>query len=529
VNLVLFANGVAEPLSLELRLPLSILHFLEFAIWGAWFVVLGNYLNSLQFSRKDIGRIYATMSLGSVIAPMFVGTIADRYFASEHVMAVSQLIGAGLLFWMAKINTSRLFYWVALIYAIVYAPTLAIVNSIVFANVPDATRDFPTIRVLGTIGWIAAGMSLGLFIKSGEPMNNRPLLLAAGLSVVLGVFSFFLPHTPPRASGTGAQAQAVIGDDGKVVAIKVTAGGSGYQAPPSIGLLGGGGKKAAAKATISKDGAVDSIKVENGGSGYTSAPEVQFPSAEIPFLKAFELLKNPSFAIFFGVSFLITLALAFYYSWTALYLENAVDIAPQKVGPLMTIGQWVEIIFMFTLPWFLKELGMKWVLALGMAAWGLRYAIFAGKGLFEALKISPLPFILFGIGLHGICFDFFFAAGFIHVQNTAPSDIQASGQSLFAVLTYGLGMWLGTEASGWLNQWLTKEIPEPAWVGPVQSEAIMESSRREGIVDLTSKSRPEGLGDERKMIKVTDWTTFWLIPCAGVVVSLILFLLFFQG
>lgn len=387
------------------------MNFLEFAIWGAWFVVLGNYLNSLQFSRKDIGHIYATMSLGSVIAPMFVGTVADRYFASEQLMAILHLGGAALLYWMAHIREARKFYWAALAYALLYAPTLALVNSVVFANIPDATRDFPTIRVLGTIGWIAAGLSLKVLLKPGEPVNNRPLLLAAALSLLLGLFSFFLPHTPPKAGASG----------------------------------------------------------------------------EIPFVKAFELLHEPSFAVFFGVSFLITLALAFYFSFTALYLESDVKVQPENVGPLMTIGQWTEIFFMLVLPWFLQQLGMKWVLAIGMAAWGLRYALFAiGK---------PFPLILVGIALHGICFDFFFAAGFIHVENTAPSGIQASGQSLFAVLTYGLGMWLGTEASGWLNQWFTKEASDP---------------------------------ETGRTVKVTDWRRFWLIPCAGVVFSLVLFLLFFH-
>src|SRR5260221_4884488 len=112
----------APPLSFELRLPFSVLHFLEFAIWGAWFVVLGNYLDSLGFSRKIIGRIYATMPLGSVLSPMFVGTVADRYFASEHLMGALHIVGAGLLLWMATIRSPRQFYWVALIYALVYAP-----------------------------------------------------------------------------------------------------------------------------------------------------------------------------------------------------------------------------------------------------------------------------------------------------------------------------------------------------------------------------------------------------------------------
>jgi nucleoside transporter len=405
--LVLLAQ--APPLSLELRLPLSAMNFLEFAIWGAWFVVLGNYLDALGFSRKDIGRIYATMSLGTVISPMFVGTIADRYFASEQLMGVLHLVGAVLLFWMARIRTARLFYWAALLYALAYAPTLALVNSVVFAHLPDAARDFPSIRVLGTIGWIAAGMSLRFLLKPGQPVNNRPLLLAAGLSLALGVFSFFLPHTPPQAT-----------------------------------------------------------------------------TSEIPFLKAVSLLGEPSFAIFFGVSFFITLALAFYYSWTALFLERDAGVKPENVGPLMTIGQWMEIIFLLALPWFLSELGMKWVLGLGMAAWGIRYAIFASRG--------PLPILLLGVALHGICFDFFFAAGFIHVDNTAPADVKNSAQSLFAVLTYGLGMWLGTEASGWLNQAFTTESIDPATGAKVRH---------------------------------TDWRKFWLVPCVGVLISLVAFVLLF--
>ncbi len=406
------------PLSLELRVPLSIMHFLEFAIWGAWFVVLGNYLNALHFSRKDIGRIYATMALGSVIAPMFVGTIADRYIPSEIVMGVSHLVGAVLLFAMARITTSRAFYWTALAYALVFSPTLILVNSIVFRHVPDATRDFPTIRVLGTIGWILAGLSLRLLIRPGEPVNNRPLILAGVLSVILGVYAlltlvtpeYTLPATPPLATASG----------------------------------------------------------------------------EIPFVKALRLLQEPAFAVFYGVSFFITLALSFYYSWTGVFLEKKVGVPSENVAPLMTIGQWVEIFFMFTLPWFLTELGMKWVLVLGMAAWGVRYAIFAGG--------RPLPLIIFGIALHGICFDFFFGAGFIYVEKTAPADIQASGQALFGVLTYGLGMWLGSEASGWLNQWFTTEMQDP----------------KSGAT-----------------VRVTDWTKFWLVPCIGVLIALAVFVTLF--
>jgi len=400
----------AESMSLEIRVPLSIMNFLQFAIWGAWWVVLGNYLNSLQFSRKDIGRIYATIPIGAIISPMFLGTIADRYFEAQALMGVLHLVGAVLLFLLARIRTARTFFWIALVYALAYSPTLTLSNTVIFKNVPQSLN-FPEIRVLGTIGWIAAGLSLRLFIKPGDQVNNKPLLLAAVLSAILGAYSFFLPHTPPS---------------------------------------------------------------EN-------------VSAEIPFIKAFRMFGEPASAVFLGASFLITIALAFYYSFTALYLEQGAKVKPENVGPLMTVGQWVEIVFMLTLPWFITELGMKWVLIMGMAAWGLRYAIFAMR--------PPLPLIMLGIALHGICFDFFFAAGMIHTENIAPADIKASAQSLFGVLTYGLGMWLGTEASGWLNQAFTHETVDPT------------------------------TGEK---LRLTDWGKFWLIPCLGVIASLAIFVIFFN-
>ncbi len=423
MDFILFAAEPKPPLTWELRIPLSVMNFLEFAIWGSWFVVLGNYLNNLKFPRKNIGQIYATMALGSTLSTLFIAPLADRYFAADKLFAVLHLIGGVLLFLMAYTKTPRSFYWFALLYALVYAPTLALVNSIVFAHIPDPSRDFPTIRVLGTIGWIAAGMSLWFLIKPGQPVNNRPLLLAGVLSIILGVFSFFLPATNPPA-----EASAFL---------------------PNL-----------------------------------SYEEL---SKAFPVLDALSLFNEPSFALFFGVSFFITLALAFYFSWTAIFLEEQSGVAPKNVGPLMTIGQWMEIIFMLLLPWFLANLGMKWVLVLGMAAWGLRYAIFASQ--------SILPVLLVGVALHGICFDFFFAAGFIHVENTAPVSLRNSGQALFAFLTYGLGMYLGTEFSGRLNQWFTTETTDPE----------------------TGETK-----------RITDWRKFWLVPCVAVVVALIPFILFFE-
>lgn len=564
-TMMLFAQAAAEtaPMELAVRVPLSVMIFMEYAVWGAWYVVLGNYLNTIGFSRKEIGRVYATIPLGAIISPMFVGVIADRYFPSEQLMAILHLAGAALLAWMAYIRKPFAFFWVALGYALVYTPTMSLSNAVVFANVPTSL-DFPEIRVLGTIGWIVAGLSLRLFMKPGQPMNNSPLLLGAALSAILGVYSFFLPHTPPLASGSGAEAKAVMGvkfevlkggtyrDEGdvptglieggggagatvlikvkdgeivgaemsdtgrgytsvpkitlsgdwskiafqtslQIVAVEVISPGSGYKAKRIISTLGNGGG-AALEAVLDDKGAVTAITIGKdlktgkplGGSGFTSVPKLVFPQPGVPFVDALSLLTTASGAVFFGVSFLITIALAFYYAYTALYFQEGLKVKPENVGPLMTIGQWVEIFFLLTLSWFIQEWGMRSVLIIGMAAWSLRYGIFAA--------MPPLGVAVIGIALHGICFDFFLAAGMMHTSNIASAEIRASAQSLYGVLTYGLGMYVGTEAAAWLNQYYTREITDPA-------------------TGITSK--------------VTDWRRFWLVPCVGALICLVLFVIFF--
>lgn len=403
------------------RFNLSGMMFLQFAIWGAWFVVLGNYLSAMKFSKEAIGSIYGTMSLGAILSPIFIGQIADRYFSSERLMAVLHLLGAGVLLWMSRITDSTQFYWVALLYALVYSPTLALSNSIAFTHLPDATRDFPGIRVLGTIGWIVVGVLVTVILKHfaihkegsgivaaefslvlGGTRYTLPLLLAALLSLSLGIWSIFLPHTPPAGKAGDA----------------------------------------------------------------------------FPFLKAVGLMREPSFAVFYGVSFIITIALAFYYAWTGPFLEfGPPAVKGNEVSSIMSIGQMVEMILLPLLPFFLHRIGMKWVLAIGMLAWGVRYGIFALG--------TPYSLVLIGIALHGICFDFFLAAGFIHVDNKAPHDIRASAQALFGFLTYGAGMYVGSELSGRIAKFCTTD-------------------------------------------DVTNWTLFWIFPSIGVLIALFIFVTFFR-
>jgi hypothetical protein len=192
---------------------------------------------------------------------------------------------------------------------------------------------------------------------------------------------------------------------------------------------------------------------------------------------SWEMLRSN--AVFFSVTFVAAMAMGLYFAFGALFLEKS-GVTPKIVGPVMAIGQWIEIFFMLSLPWFLDTLGMSWVLLIGVAAWSLRFALFAiGR---------PLALVLIGIAIHGICFDFFFAAGFINADSIAPAQLTATAQTLYGFLVYGLGMYLGSELSGWFNQ---------------------KMSRTE-VVDGKSET-------------VTNWPVFWGVPFVIVTIGTVLF------
>lgn len=412
-----------------------LLHFLEFGIWGAWFVVLGNILDARGFSRAEIGRIYGTIPIGTMISIIAVGALVDRYLETQHVIAVSHLIGGLLLLVMARTYRPWPFFGLSLAYAIFFAPTLGLVNSIIFAHDDDifggaATEGFPWIRVFGTIGWIIAGLSHALILKKNAPVDSRPIYLAAGLSFVLAAFAVTLPSTPPQGpSETG------------------------------IGLV-------------------------EGTLGMISS--------------------NP---IFFLVTVVAAMAMGLYFAFAALFLEKT-GVPSRTVGPVMTLGQWIEIFFMLMLPTFLgpDNVRMNLVLGIGIFAWALRFVLFAiGR---------PLALVLAGIAIHGICFDFFFAAGFINADLIAPEDLKATAQGVYGFLVYGLGMYLGSEAAGWLNQACTQRTVDDAGVEAAPAAA--------GDAVLVAD------GDEAAIASQTDqtnWRLFWSIPAGVVAVGAVLFVL----
>ena len=186
------------------KAKLSFMMFLEFFIWGGWFVTLGTFLsNNLSASGGEIGQAFSTQSWGAIIAPFIIGLIADRYFNAEKLLGVLHLIGAVLMYQLSNVESFNMFYPYVLGYMIAYMPTLALVNSVSFNQMDNPTKDFPHIRVWGTVGWIAAGwiISLGFQWDSLQNIEDGALkntfLMVAIASAVLGIFSFLLPATPP--------------------------------------------------------------------------------------------------------------------------------------------------------------------------------------------------------------------------------------------------------------------------------------------------------------------------------------------
>lgn len=372
--------------------------FLEFFIWGAWFVTLGTFLgNNLKATDGEIALAFSTQSWGAIIAPFVIGIIADRYFNAEKILGILHLLGAVLMYFMYQNSAFDGFYILVLAYMILYMPTLALVNSVSFNQMENPAKEFSMVRVFGTAGWIIAGLSISYVFNwdqgqnIGEGLLRNTFLMTAIASLVLGLFSFTLPKTPPRAVRTGE------------VNIK-----------------------------------------------------------EILGLDSLSLFKNKNFLIFFISSILICIPLAFYYQNANPFL---VEIGMDNPTGKMTLGQISEIAFMLLLPYFFTKFGFKKTILVAMAAWVVRYLLFAFG------DVEELGFMLIvGIALHGICYDFFFVSGQIYTDSKAGEKYKSSAQGLITLATYGVGMLIGFWIAGKISTaYLLKDgkhVWETIWMYP---------------------------------------------------------------
>lgn len=200
---------------MSLAARLSLMMFLNYVVWGAWYVTIGTYLTqTLLFTGTQSGAVFGTAALSCMISPFIVGLIADRYFAAERVLASLHLIGAVLLYLVSQAQTFPAVYGLLLAYCLCYFPTIALTNSLTLRNISNAATQFPLIRVFATIGWIVIGLLIGYM---DVERTATPFLLASGFSVVMGLYSLTLPHTPPAAKGQPTSWRTVVGLDALVM------------------------------------------------------------------------------------------------------------------------------------------------------------------------------------------------------------------------------------------------------------------------------------------------------------------------
>lgn len=197
-----------------LRIQLSIMMFLQFCVWGAWYGQLSKYLTvQLNATGDQVGLVYAAFSIAMVVAPFFIGMLADRFFSAQKVLGVLNLLGGALLFWLTQIKDADVFFWVMLLYCLTFTPTIALTSSIALRNMSNPEKDFPSIRVMGTIAWIFIVNVVG-FWGLGDTVHILNLSMVA--AIVIGLFSFSLPNTPPASTGPVTFGQ-IIGKDAFVL------------------------------------------------------------------------------------------------------------------------------------------------------------------------------------------------------------------------------------------------------------------------------------------------------------------------
>lgn len=194
---------------------LALMMFLQYFIWGSWYVTMGTYMKeNLQSSDVQIGAAFSALAIATMISPFFIGLVADRYFAAQRIIGVLHLAGAALLFFATKITGNIAFYWIILCYSLLYMPTIALTNNIAFSQMSDPGKQFPWIRVFGTLGWIVAGTIIG---NMGIEKSVDTFYLAGGVSLFLGLFSFALPNTPPKGKAINGSVTNPIGFEALVL------------------------------------------------------------------------------------------------------------------------------------------------------------------------------------------------------------------------------------------------------------------------------------------------------------------------
>ncbi|MDA0803515.1 MAG: MFS transporter [Planctomycetota bacterium] len=414
-----------------LKCRLSFMMFLQYAIWGAWLPILYPFLmGHRKFTLEETGYCLSAGAIGAIFGPFIAGQLADRVFSTEKLLAVSHFLGAILVWMLADAADFKTFVVLSLVYGFVYAPTIALTNSLAFTHLPNRDRDFGPVRLWGTIGWIVAGIAVGQVLLrhytpaiaaglegdalkaaqdavTAEQNSGRAFAfqMSAILGIVMAVFSLTLPHTPPSRKG------------GQKLAWAEALGEIKYQPLLTLFLL-----------------AVPVSMIHQFYFVFTS-----------DFVSGIQNAANNEAANSFA--------------------STVNSILGVGGGGLMTIGQMTEIGVLALMPILATRLSRKSLLAIGLAAYAGRMALFA-----YAPSLAP---VLLGVALHGLCFGCFIFVAFMIVDEHTTKDIRATAQNLFNLVIVGIGIIVGSYfATGVVGTWasaggsmdFTKLFSVPMWM-----------------------------------------------------------------
>ncbi len=388
---------------MNVKARLTIMNFLQFFIWGSWLLTIGVYwFQNKQWSGAEFGIIFSTMGIAAIFMPAIIGIISDRFINAEKLYGTLHILASMVLFSLPLVDNPSTFFWVILLNMIFYMPTLSLSITVAYSALKsdnkDVVKNYPPIRIWGTVGFIAALWTVSL---TGNEASGNQFYIASAISFILGIYSFTLPKCPPLANKVDSKS--------------------------FVDALG---------------------------------------------LRAFALLKQSKFAVFFAFSMLLGAALQLTNAYGDTFLHDFKNVPIYKdllaikyPAIIMSISQISETLFILAIPFFLKKFGIKYVMLFSMLAWVLRFGLFAFGD-----PAGGLWMIILSCIIYGMAFDFFNISGSLFVETQVNEKMRGSAQGLFMMMVNGFGALFGSFTSGliidrfftfadqskdWQNIWLT--------------------------------------------------------------------------